>query len=549
MPAGIWGEFRSRLEEHYGGPQALATGWVSHTQFEPHVGAAIFAEMAAEAGPLDVWFNSTYDSIGKVDGRWKATVIRNGERVEVLADILIDGTDLGDVAAAAGVDYSLGMDARPETGESIATEEGNDIIQDLTYAAILKDYGEGKAPLLERPENYDSTLFLCSCRALCRDTTENPHPCETMLTYGKLPNDKYMINWPIHGNDYYANVVEMTEEERQAAYEEAKNKTLQFIYFIQHDLGFTKLGIADDEFPTEDKLPFFPYHREGRRIDGLARLGLQNIKTPYQAEKPLYRTGIAVGDYPIDHHHKERPDAPEIDFPPVPSFSIPAGSLIPEEVEGLLMADKAISVTNIANGSTRLQPVILQVGQAAGTLAALTVLSTAPDISPRDIPIRDWQDAVLDYGGYLLPYYDISPEHQHFKAAQRIGATGILKATGEPYKWANRTWFYPDTTISLGQLLRNMQDFEPGLKVETADTSSLVTLSNSLPLIRMLAEQLGKTSPTLESADAVALAVDGKLDTAGWPERPLTKVEIAVLLDELLDPFHARPVGFDGRFK
>lgn len=31
--------------------------------------------------------------------------------------------------------------------------------------------------------------------------------CAKMLTYGKLPNNKYMINWPRHGNDIYLNVV------------------------------------------------------------------------------------------------------------------------------------------------------------------------------------------------------------------------------------------------------------------------------------------------------------------------------------------------------
>ena len=35
-----------------------------------------------------------------------------------------------------------------------------------------------------------------------------------MIKYGRLPNGKYMINWPTHGNDYYANVVEMPYEER-----------------------------------------------------------------------------------------------------------------------------------------------------------------------------------------------------------------------------------------------------------------------------------------------------------------------------------------------
>ncbi len=64
-----------------------------------------------------------------------------------------------------------------------------------------------------------------------------------------------MINWPIDGNDYYANVIEMSPQERQAVFEKAKNYTKCFIYYIQSELGYKNLGIADDEFPTSDGFP------------------------------------------------------------------------------------------------------------------------------------------------------------------------------------------------------------------------------------------------------------------------------------------------------
>ncbi len=35
LPAGLWGEFRQRLRQHYGGADSLFTGWVSNTMFEP----------------------------------------------------------------------------------------------------------------------------------------------------------------------------------------------------------------------------------------------------------------------------------------------------------------------------------------------------------------------------------------------------------------------------------------------------------------------------------------------------------------------------------
>ena len=83
-----------------------------------------------------------------------------------------------------------------------------------------------------------------------------------------------------------------------------------------------------------------------------------------------------MGDYPVDHHHTRytgEEQLPDLHFHPVPSFGLPLGSLLPQEVKQLVVAEKSVSVSNIANGSTRLQPVVMQIGQAAGALAAIAV--------------------------------------------------------------------------------------------------------------------------------------------------------------------------------
>lgn len=68
---------------------------------------------------------------------------------------------------------------------------------------------------------------------------------------------------------------------RDAALRPAREKTLRFIYYIQHELGFSHLGIADDEFGTADGLAYLPYHREGRRLDGVIRLTLDDVADRY----------------------------------------------------------------------------------------------------------------------------------------------------------------------------------------------------------------------------------------------------------------------------
>lgn len=522
LPAGLWGEFRDRLRQHYGGEAALSSGWVSNTLFEPKVGAEIWLNMANAESRLSLWQQAHWTAIEK-KGRWQVTVhTAEGETIGFQASILIDGTDLGDVAAAAGAAYSLGMDAASDTGEAMAPAKANAIVQDLTWVAILQDYGTGADKTIPAPPGYDPARYHCSCRTKCDD--EKAHECDKMLSYARLPNGMYMINWPIHGNDFYANVAEMNEAQRAEAYARARAQTLGFVHYMQQELGYAQLGLAEDEFPTDDLLALMPYHREGRRVRGLTQLNVNHILSPY--EYPHYRAGIAVGDYPIDHHHGQNPEAPEIDFPPVPSFSIPAGCLIPAGVDHLLIADKAISVTNIVNGASRLQPVVIQLGQVAGLMGAM---SAARGLSPADLSVREVQEQLLKARGYLLPFIDVPPDHPNFAAVQRVGATGILQGRGVPYQWANQTWFDVDSTMT-----------------EMVFCQRLSSFFGEQEICKQMTGQPLRFDRMIELIDLFPNTYRGE----GRRDNPLlTKGEIAAFIDQYLDPFHAKGVDFSGNWQ
>lgn len=53
LPSGLWREFRDKIYNVYGGAEKVATGWVSNTQFEPHVADSIFKNMAAAEKKVD----------------------------------------------------------------------------------------------------------------------------------------------------------------------------------------------------------------------------------------------------------------------------------------------------------------------------------------------------------------------------------------------------------------------------------------------------------------------------------------------------------------
>ena len=178
------------------------------------------------------------------------------------------------------VDYDVGMDSNEMYDENIAPEIKNDIIQDLTFVMILKNYN--KKVKIDKPEGYDASEFYCSTSHKdCPESDKALWSPQQMMNYGKLPNDKIMINWPIYGNDYYSNLIEMSKEEREVVFEKAKNKSLRYLYYIQDELGFDNYSISDDEYETDDNFPLIPYYREARRMKGQVTFSLNYIKNPY----------------------------------------------------------------------------------------------------------------------------------------------------------------------------------------------------------------------------------------------------------------------------
>ena len=99
LPSGFWNEFREALRSHYGGPEALRTGWVSATQFEPSVADSIFKAKAAAEPMLEVIHGyrlvEVYREGDAVTGA-RFTDDRGG-RLEVAARITIDATISGRV--------------------------------------------------------------------------------------------------------------------------------------------------------------------------------------------------------------------------------------------------------------------------------------------------------------------------------------------------------------------------------------------------------------------------------------------------------------------
>ncbi|MBQ9193016.1 MAG: FAD-dependent oxidoreductase [Bacteroidales bacterium] len=291
LRGGIFGEFTDSLAARYGGYEALKSGWVSHILFNPAVGADVLKNMAGEAG-VRVRFGTVPEEIIRRRGGW---ALRLSDGSTVRARILIDGTELGDVA------------------EKVGAEELRDRVsaQDLTYVAIVKEYDHDVS--IPEPEGYDIDLYRSCCDNPLADNRDGLNPYgqqlwspDMMLSYGRLPDGHLMINWPVFANDYFAEYLDMDAEGRAEVVRKAKLRTLGFIYFLQHELGYRNLGIADDVYPTEDGLPFYPYYREARRIAGKDTMTVEAAKHPYDFD--LYTRAVAVGG--LSRGPSPRPESP-----------------------------------------------------------------------------------------------------------------------------------------------------------------------------------------------------------------------------------------------
>ena len=427
LRGGLFGEFTDSLAGRYGGYEALKSGWVSNILFNPAVGADVLKNMADKAG-VELRFNchASFAPHSGLDPEspWRLT-LSDGTRIK--ARILIDGTELGDVAAALGV---------AELQDRITA-------QDMTYVAIVKEYDHPVTPV--KPEGYDPELYRNCCDNPLAENHDGFNPLgqqlwspEKMLAYGRLPDGHIMLNWPICGNDFFAEYLDMLPQEREEAYRQAKLRTLGYLYFLQTELGYDHIGLADDVFPTEDGLPFYPYFREARRIAGRDTMTVEAARHPYDYD--LYTRAVAVGDYPVDHHHNQNPRREELShlwFGKIPSFSMPLGVVIPVDTEDFLVADKTMSSSWEMNGGTRLQPVVMGVGQAAGALSALAVKTGR---HPHEVPATEVQSVLLDHGCYLLPFLDLKPSDPGFRELQEAGVSGKVKGTGRTVGWSNETW-------------------------------------------------------------------------------------------------------------
>lgn len=412
---GLWGALLRELQRQE--PEGLDHNWVSCFGYRPATAEAILRRWGRQSG-LTWWPNCRLLAAERqADRILSLTVERdqngNSRQHRLVLEVLIDGSDLGDLLPVLDVPHRLGWEAREHWLEPSAPPLADldrdpffrrQPVQSPTWVAIAR-MGEGPCPKgrpLPAPFAGASTAF----------------GLERTLLYGRLPGDLLMLNWPLAGNDWHngldrafgssADRARLQTEMREHSREFRRALQQATDGWLQPAAVFPSLSEASGgALDGEQELALMPYWREGRRLVGKELVqeqdllplgsGASQARLPRDAQDRI--TAIAVGNYANDHHY------PGPDWPLAAKscrwggrwtgtpFTIPYGALLSDTVSNLLVGDKGISTTHIANGATRLQPLVLNVGQAAGLAAALAVRHGIP---PTDLPIRMLQEALIN---------------------------------------------------------------------------------------------------------------------------------------------------------
>ena len=379
--------------------------------------------LAAEAARLTVWrghflLRATTRASRIVEVECEPPA---GRPVRVSAQTFIDATYEGDLAAAAGVPCRVGRESREEFGESLAG---------IIYLAA-KDGRE-----LVTAESGSASLAIQAYCARCVFTTDKEKmvPFEKPVTYeqhlpdlwplladfesGRLQNRTFGKalpgrKWELNGSiDQQTSLncpgvgwawPEAGRQWRRQLEQFHVDHAASFFWLLQNERRLPErvraqwklAGRHRDEFPDNEHWPWQIYVRQGRRIEGRARV----TQHTFTVEQKLGRTPrvehpIAIGDYSVDVHpcHDRRYAIKglmegaiwyrTVVPSPTQPGQIPYEAMLPRNLDNLLVPVGLCS-SHIGMAVVRMEPVWMTTGHAAG-LAAAEAKDTRRDVAQID---------------------------------------------------------------------------------------------------------------------------------------------------------------------
>lgn len=239
------------------------------------------------------------------------------------------------------------------------------------------------------------------------------------------------------------------------------------------------------------------------RIDAKkTRVITGNSTNPF--ENKLYRSSVALG-YLEDSS----------------PFTIPMGSLIPQEIENFIIIPKQTGKIKISKMSA---------GQAAGTIASYCAFFNT---STKNINVRVVQSELLAFDAILIPYSDIERKDPNFLAFQRLGLSGLIKSG----LTSGKIHFDTAGLVKAEDLRSSMREFYTRSQLWFADNKKdTLTIDDAISLFKFIANRGNELNKEIE----VGWKVSFKLNSSFDPKRNISRKEFGILADKYLQPYNIR---------
>jgi hypothetical protein len=418
---GVAREFYMRLGAAYG----LTTPvW----NFEPHEAENVLNSWVAESSNITVYRGQRLNLTGGVVKQGAAIQsIRMESGLQFNAGMYIDAGYEGDLMAKAGVSYTVGREANATYGEKYnGFQVANATKHQFTATKPVDPYrtpgvpssgllpginaslppADGTADTHIQAYNFRLTVTKAANRlAWTAPAGYDAANYELLRRYiaaegittvaGKLlkidatRNGKYDINnqGPV-STDFIGMNYDFPDGDyatRDQILQAHRNYQQGLIYFLANDPGLpatirtemNTYGLASDEFTDNGGWSGQMYIREARRMVGPYVMTDRNCRGLRDPADP-----IALASYTMDSHNVERyvntagavRNEGDVQIGVSAPYSISYGSITPQAGDATnLLVSTAISASHIAYGSIRMEPVFMELGQAAGTAAALAL--------------------------------------------------------------------------------------------------------------------------------------------------------------------------------
>jgi hypothetical protein len=329
--AGVLELFLSQLYDADGAiPPSPATGYT--VPFDPEQYKLVALKLLDDAGVRFLFHALAGGVVG--DGAPDGVVFetKSGPMV-IRARTIVDCTGDGDVAAAAGSRFEVGRD-----------EDG--LVQPMTlmFRVVEFDRPSFAAYAREHPDQWHEVLGLWDLIREAEAAGELDLPREDLLFFASPHEREVSVN-STRVSALGTDVWDLTEAEWVS-----RRQMRQIGEFLRKRVpGFADAYIVESGTTIGV--------RETRRIVGEYRLTAEDVLTCRTFEDV-----VARGSYPIDIHDPQGKGTILRRLPAGGAYDIPLRCLLPDGVDGMLVAGRCISGTHEAHSSYRVTPIAMATG-------------------------------------------------------------------------------------------------------------------------------------------------------------------------------------------